>query len=88
MRDGSMAVTPNPVSGETMNVQFTNMEGGEYKVELFNSIGQIVYKGSISHTGGSSVYKISTGVSMKAKGIYQLKLGNGHDQFSTQIVSQ
>mgnify|MGYP003333227270 CR=1 FL=1 len=36
----SIAVTPNPVSGNVISIDFRNMEGGEYNAILYNIEGK------------------------------------------------
>jgi hypothetical protein len=73
--DGKKAINtyPNPISGKVINVQMVNQPQGMYAVELVNNVGQVVYKGSIAHAGGSAVQTIQLENKIAA-GLYQLRI--------------
>lgn len=83
---GTISVVPNPISGNSINIVFSNMEEGQYKALLFNKAGQIVYSGHISYGGGieSKVIKVS---STLPGGVYQLSLmSNENKVYNTQVL--
>ncbi len=74
--NSSIVIFPNPVEGNILNVEFKNLDQGEYTIKLVNEAGQKVYSGNLKHNGGSSkkLIKINTII---AKGIYKLQVTNG-----------
>jgi hypothetical protein len=79
----SIIVYPNPISGNNINLQFTNIPRGEYNYTVSNKLGQVVYKGVIDHTGGSSVRAIHIANSLSA-GTYQLNIKD----YTIQVIKQ
>lgn len=55
----SISVYPNPVAGGIINLQLINQPAGNYKVRLFNSLGQVIVEKEINHRGGSSSQSVS-----------------------------
>jgi hypothetical protein len=70
--ESTIIVYPNPVTGNTFHVQFTNMAKGEYSISLTNGVGQTVFRKVLTHTGGSSSMQITV-PAQASKGVYQLK---------------
>ena len=50
----SFTISPNPVEGNTVNLQFANKPGGNYTIRLVNSAGQILFSSIKNHAGGSA----------------------------------
>ena len=82
---GTIAVAPNPVKGNIIGLHFTGMAGGNYIVRLYNSTGQEVYAGSITHANGSATYTMHTGT--LAKGIYLLQVEHGAYTATLKVIS-
>lgn len=53
--DATQGITlfPNPVTGGTVTILFSNMDKGMYYTRFFNSAGQLVYQSSFIQPGGS-----------------------------------
>lgn len=83
--ESNVTVSPNPISGTTMNLQFGNMERGIYTMRLINAGGQTCWNKSLSHPGGSSNLPVNLPASI-AKGIYQLVLTNGKENITQRVV--
>ncbi len=81
------AVYPNPVRGEVINLQMTNMAAGSYTVQLFNNLGQEVYRSSLLHTGGSATRSLNI-AALSVQGTYTIKLSNGTSESKQTIVRQ
>jgi hypothetical protein len=64
---------PNPATSNNMNLDLSNQPAGKYRVQLFNSSGQMVMDQSFNFTGGNGVQKLSSNLSLKA-GIYHLQI--------------
>lgn len=81
----SITISPNPVKGNVINIQFFKVDKGEYKIKLLSATGQQIYSGKVILEGGSSntVVKIIAPV---AKGIYTLSASNGSVNHSTSVI--
>ncbi len=68
-----ITVSPNPVNGNFLNLQFSNLEAGKYAVRLINLSGQTVYKRELQHAGGSASesFVLPSGI---LSGQYQLEV--------------
>ena len=80
----SFTVYPNPVKGNTINLQIENQPTGIYQVKLMNISGQVVYNGKLSVSSNSMSQSLNVGKAMP-KGIYQLQVKNADN--STQVKS-
>jgi trimeric autotransporter adhesin len=86
-KSGTISVTPNPITGQSFNLQLDNMSAADYKMEMFNSVGQLVKMESIHHAGGSSAYVISLPASA-SKAVYLVKLSSGEKIITQKIQVQ
>ena len=77
----SINVYPNPVIGNTINLQLNNLDKGIYQIHLVNKLGQDIYTKYVDYVGGSATQSIHID-SKIAKGLYQLKIG----QFSIPVM--
>ena len=66
-------ISPNPVKGNLVNLQFNNQPAGIYNIRLFNAAGELVYSNLESHAGGSATLSFKLASSL-TKGIYQLEI--------------
>lgn len=71
----AIAVYPNPVTDNIINVSLNNMPAGVYAVKLYNTAGQLVYVNMITHSIGSTAQTLRP-ASKLAKGAYQLEVIN------------
>jgi Secretion system C-terminal sorting domain len=69
----AITVYPNPVNGNDFNLQLTDMEKGIYSLAIFNKLGQMVYRTTINHAGGSTSVPVIP-VNALAKGVYEVVL--------------
>jgi hypothetical protein len=69
----SFMVYPNPVKGNTINLQFVDQTPGIYQVTLINLTGQVVYTNKLPVTSNSLLQPLNLGTSM-LKGMYQLEI--------------
>jgi len=84
-----ITVSPNPVTGNFLNLQFSNVEAGKYGIRLINMAGQTVYKREMQHAGGSASesFVLPSGI---PSGQYQLDVvtpGNLHEVHPVIIQS-
>ena len=69
----AFVVSPNPVEGSFVNLQFKNQIQGRYNVRLLTSAGQVVMISVVEHAGGNSVQILKVPASI-ARGAYQLEI--------------
>lgn len=81
---GEISIYPNPITGNTINLQFFNQSAGIYKVQLLNSIGQQVYQSMINHQGGSATQALQ--FNTLPQGVYQLQVTNRDSRNIFKIV--
>lgn len=83
-----VSVYPNPVTGNSFNLQMSGMEAGNYTLRLFNTSGQKVFDRSFKHNGGSATQSIIMDRKLPA-GVYQMVIqhSNGNQQVHTFIAN-
>ncbi len=82
---GRLTVFPNPVKGNVIQVQLSNMEKGRYSANLYNNLGQKLYSNTINHTARSGTYTISSGRLIN-KGTYTLHITKGNTIISERVT--
>lgn len=87
IREGkeSISVNPNPVSGNTINLQFINQLKGTYTIQLYTNTGQQVYNKTIEHAGGSATQTLELSNNI-AQGVFQLRISNGSTSYTQQVI--
>ncbi len=75
---------PNPLIGNTLNVQLGNVVAGKYVVSITNALGQKISESTINHAGGNGTHSVSITKTI-AKGVYNVTLTSGD---SKQTVYQ
>ena len=78
------AVYPNPVTGNTFNLQMNNLDKGTYKAVIFNSLGQQVMATTINHIGRSSNETIA--IKKLAVGVYTLQVSGNGEKYNTELI--
>lgn len=82
----AVTVAPNPIQGNTMNVQFRNVTGGRYNLRLMNAAGQVMYTNIAEHVGGNSTMTYRLPAVITA-GTYTLEvLGSDRKTRFTQTI--
>jgi hypothetical protein len=81
----SIGVFPNPVTDKTFILQINKQHQGTYKIELYNSMGQAIYKNNIVYPGGSLTQTINLPGSI-AEGLYHLQVYSGEVRFGQKII--
>ncbi|MBS4042922.1 MAG: hypothetical protein KGZ59_03820 [Chitinophagaceae bacterium] len=56
---GSIYIFPNPIIGKSFNVNFKDLNEGNYTIQIINSFGKIVENHSLNHTGSNNNYSIN-----------------------------
>ena len=83
--ESNITVSPNPISGGRMNLQFGNMDKGVYTMRLINATGQTCWNASANHPGGSSNLPIELPANI-ANGIYQLVFVGSRQNKTVRVV--
>jgi len=82
----NVKVYPNPVVNHTINLQISNELAGNYKVSLYNSVGQLLLIKTISYAGNENVQLIDIPDNI-GSGIYQLLMtGPANNNTAIRIV--
>ena len=81
----SITVFPNPITDKTIILQLNNMHQGIFKIELYNSMGQAVYKNNIVYSGGSLTETIKLPENI-AEGLYHLHVYSGEVRFAQKLI--
>lgn len=83
----SISVSPNPVTGNTISLQFNNMKKGRYAVNLYSKSGEKVYSGFIAHRGGSAAQSVEINKRIHG-GMYKLQLGLRAEVINRDVLFQ
>ncbi|MFC4261247.1 beta strand repeat-containing protein [Ferruginibacter yonginensis] len=78
-------VYPNPVVGNTINLQANQVTKGAYNVQLVNQAGQIVYKGLLNINSDNQSTSLVLDAATAA-GVYTLVLDNDQQKVSLQVL--
>ncbi|MEO7310433.1 MAG: hypothetical protein ABIX01_08555 [Chitinophagaceae bacterium] len=87
--ESSFTINPNPVTGNSIHLQFTNQPKGDYQFNLLNNAGQLVLNTSVYITAGSTSTVLKTTTSLPP-GLYQLQISGPANKMEVQklIISQ
>jgi hypothetical protein len=80
----SIVIVPNPVVNKRLNLQFTNQPAGNYRIELINNIGQVVYRNTVAVNGYLVVNQLV--VSNVPAGAYNLSIVTPGGERNVQAV--
>jgi hypothetical protein len=77
-----VAIYPNPVRGNNVSLQLSDLQKGNYELKVFNTTGQLISVQKIQYNGGSTMQTITlpSGIS---KGMYRLTV-KGNDTMLNQ----
>ena len=81
-----IVVYPNPVTGNTISVQFNNIERGNYALQLFNATGQLVFVKTIRYNG-TTVENVEVPENF-APGKYELRLLGDNIKVTTSVIKR
>jgi len=84
-KEAEIAVYPNPVKGNVVSLQMTNLTKGKAAVKLFNNQGQQLFATTISYEGGSQLQSIVLPATI-AKGVYRLVVTNDNKNLQQTIL--
>jgi Secretion system C-terminal sorting domain len=73
--NNGISVYPNPVKGNTLNIQLENLDKATYFVTLMNEVGQKIYTKQLNHDGRTASFVVELPSTLK-KGIYSLQVSS------------
>lgn len=80
-------IVPNPVTGDSFQVNLGTLATGTYSYSICNAIGQEVEKGTLNNTTQNTNYEVK--MSTVAKGIYVMKIkGSNNSVFTAKIIKK
>ena len=66
-----ITISPNPITGRHISLQFSNEPAGAYSISITNTAGQLMYHTTVNHDGGNSTQGID--LPKVAPGTYQVQ---------------
>jgi hypothetical protein len=77
MLNDELSVYPNPASSIiNLELRITNWGSKKREIELYNSIGQLVYQKPITKLSNQQIIKLEIDVSQFPKGLYYIRVGS------------
>ncbi len=80
---GTLVISPNPNQG-VFSISFIASSKKNYKLKLFNELGQVVYEKQLTNVSGE--FKQNIDVSTYGKGVYMFTLSDDKNQTVKQII--
>jgi len=81
------SIVPNPVTGDSFQVNLGSLSTGTYSYSICNTIGQEVEKGSIQNAAQNTNYEVK--MNNSATGIYIMKIkGNDNSVFTAKLIKK
>ncbi len=81
---GSVAIYPNPVSNNKINLQMNNMDKGTYTIRVINNLGQEVMNSTISNESGNAIKTLTAkGLTI---GVYTLQVTGKSGAYTTEMI--
>jgi hypothetical protein len=81
-----IAIYPNPVINHSFALQFSNVPQDNYRLEVYNSAGSLVFSQSIKHPGRSSTQTIQMGP--VPSGVYHIAIKGATLSFTKKVTVQ
>jgi hypothetical protein len=80
-------IVPNPVTGDSFQVNLGTLATGTYSYSICNAIGQEVEKGTLNNATQNTNYEVK--MSTSATGIYVMKIkGSDNSVFTAKIIKK
>jgi hypothetical protein len=80
-------IVPNPVTGDSFQVNLGTLATGTYSYSIYNAIGQEIEKGTLNNATQNTNYEVK--MSTAATGIYVMKIkGNDNSVFTAKIIKK
>ncbi len=88
-KKSTISVYPNPVSGNTINVQMNQLDPGNYQLAILDNHGRVLFTQQIMHQNNSSTIPVTFNRNF-TNGLYRLKLTHltSMKVYTTNIVFQ
>ena len=86
-KNGNIRIYPNPVVQQTITLQLSNIDKGNYNMVIYNSLGQVAFKQAIVHDGGSTSKNILLPGTL-AKGAYTVQVKTENQVYNKGIIIQ
>lgn len=86
-KGGTVSLYPNPVVQRLMTLQLSNMERGSYELLLYTASGQLAYRQTIRHDGGSATRSILVPQGL-SKGLYSVQLSSQKSEHKQLVLIQ
>ena len=86
-KNNEIKIYPNPVVQQIITIQLSNMQKGNYQLLFYNNLGQIAYRKTINHDGGSVIRNISLPHNV-IKGVYSIQLKTDKLVYSQLMIIQ
>lgn len=83
-QSGRLAISPNPVSGNTVQVLFDAEDNGNAQLTVFNLTGSKVYESSLSYQRGLNNHSLN--VSAMPAGAYVVIVNNGDVRLQNKLI--
>ena len=80
----TIGVYPNPLRGNSFNLQLSDIAKGSYGLTIINNLGQTVYRTQVQHAGGSAILPVLAG--KLAKGLYEVVLTGENERITARLV--
>ncbi|RZK45978.1 MAG: T9SS type A sorting domain-containing protein, partial [Pedobacter sp.] len=82
----TISAYPNPIVDRNISLWFDNKPAGKYEVAIINSLGQVVFRKSLLHPGGSAMQVLQVDKKL-VKGTYQLKIDSKEESSNISVIS-
>jgi hypothetical protein len=86
-QQAGFSIYPNPATGNHISMQATDLQKGDYKIEIFNTAGQQVYRKQFNHAGGTINQSIELPTALQT-GIYTIQLTSPGFKLAKQFLVQ
>jgi|GEM_PF-901841 len=81
--NAGVVISPNPVNGQHLNLQFTQQPAGKYSIRLISTTGQLLLGKTLQHAGGNSMQSIEL-PSYITTGVYELQVATPGNTVTVQ----
>jgi hypothetical protein len=68
----SLRIYPNPLTGKSFQIQFSNKTAGTYRLELVSSSGKQLFTQNVHYNGGTATFTVQLKNAL-ASGLYFVK---------------
>jgi Secretion system C-terminal sorting domain len=80
----AVSVYPNPVTGNSFNLQITNVAKGTYSLSIVNKLGQTVYQTRVQHAGGPVNIPVAAGT--LPAGLYEVTFIGENERMKARLI--